>query len=386
MKVCVDIQAGIGQQAGVGRYVRHLVPALAAQRGDDELSLFYFDFQRKGLPLSAAGVPARAVCWCPGRVMQKAWKTVSFPPFDWLAGRADVYHFPNFVRPPLRRGRSVVTIHDVSFLRHPETTEAGNLHYLRRQIHRTVQQVDAIITDSEFSRREIMELLQAEPEKVRAVHLGLDQAGAAPDAAAVAEARRALELSRPYLLTVGTVEPRKNLGFMVELFEELAFEGDLVIAGMLGWKYEPLLERIAQSPRRDRIRLLNYVPEALLPALYTGAEAFIVTSLYEGFGFPPLEAMSLGVPVVSSCGGSLPEVLGEAARLVPHFDLDGWRCTVEEVLGDEALRASLRDRGRRQAAGYTWERTAKETWNVYRQLNGGRTGDRSNARKRGKAC
>ncbi len=370
MKVCIDIQAAIGQRAGVGRYVRHLFPALAEQRGARELSLFYFDFQRRGLPMELHGAKSRAVHWCPGRIMQKAWKTVAFPPFNWLAGRADVYHFPNFIRPPLTRGRTVVTIHDVSFLRHPETTEEGNLRYLRQQIRRTVERADAIITDSAFSRHEIMRFLGATGKRVHAIHLGLDQTAEKPDEPAVADMRRQLGLDNRYLLTVGTVEPRKNLAFMVDVFEGLEFDGDLVIAGMIGWKFEPLLARISKSPRKDRIHLLDYVPETQLPALYAGAEAFLVTSIYEGFGFPPLEAMSLGVPVVSSSGGSLPEVLGDAALVIPHFERDGWIETVDDLLNDGSLRASMREKGYKQAAKFTWGKTAKETWAVYEGVCG----------------
>lgn len=370
MKINFDIQAAIGQQAGVGRYARELVRALARQGPDDlDLQVFYFDFKRKGLSFDVAPAAVRSVQWVPGRVVQKAWKTVHFPPYDWFAGRADLYHFPNFVRPPLTGGRSVVTIHDVSFLRMPETTEEKNLRYLTAEVGRTVRTADAIITDSAFSRREILELLKADPDRVHAVHLGLDAHAPHTSKAQIADVKQRHRLDKPYLLFVGTIEPRKNISFLVEVFERLtSFDGELVIAGMAGWKCENIFRRMENSSRAKDIRYLRYVPDGDLPALYAGAEALVYPSRYEGFGFPPLEAMAQGTPVVSSRGGSLPEVLGDAARFVDDFDAEAWAAAVTDILSDTDQRNTLIEKGRDQVKPYTWERTAQETLAVYRRV------------------
>lgn len=371
MKICIDTQAAIGQQAGVGRYTRCLVEELARRHGDHDLRLFYFDFRRNGSPFAFESATQRAVHWCPGRIVQKAWKTIGFPPFDWFAGRADLYHFPNFVRPPLWRGKSVVTIHDVSFLRYPDTTEAKNLRYLKSQIHKTVARADAILTDSRFSKKEIEELLGIDPDSVFAVHLGLDRRENSISADDSASLRAKYGLEHPYLLAVGTLEPRKNYTFMIELFEHMAsFEGDLVIAGMPGWKYQPILERARRSKYAERIRILEFVEEEYLAALYAGAETFLITSLYEGFGFTPLEAMAAGTPVVSSAGGSLPEVLGDAAVVIDNFDAEDWSAAVERVLGDADLRKGLIEKGESHVRQYTWEKTAAETLAVYETVAG----------------
>jgi glycosyltransferase involved in cell wall biosynthesis len=365
----MDIQAAIAQRAGVGRYTKSLVEHLAPLTGADELSLFYFDFKRKGIPFPVEGATQRAVHWCPGRYAQYAWKTFGWPSFDFFAGPADVYHFPNFIRPPLRRGKSVVTIHDVSFLRFPETTEARNLKYLKAWIQLTVERSDAIITVSEFVRREICELLKVSPKKVIAIHSGLDPHLARPSIDVTQKMRRRLSLDRPYLLTVGTVEPRKNIGFLIDVFDQLeGFDGDLVIAGMKGWKFEPIFERIRQSPKAARIRHLDFVEEKDLPSLYAGAELFVFPSLYEGFGFTPLEAMACRTPVVASAEGSLPEVLGDAAAIVPKFDADLWAKTIISVLRDSDRRESLLQKGKNQVHQYSWTATARRTWELYRRL------------------
>ncbi len=365
----MDIQAAIAQRAGVGRYAKHLAEHLAPLAGDDELSLFYFDFKHNGIPFAAPGATQCAVRWIPGRIVQAAWKRLGVPPFDRFAGAADVYHFPNFIRPPLSRGKSVVTIHDLAFLRHPETIEEKNYGYLTRCIERTVERADALIAVSEFTAREIHDLLGVPRERIATIHEGLEESWRAPDAETVRAVRRRLGLDRPYLLTVGTLEPRKNIPFLVEVFERLdSFDGDLVLAGMKGWKVEPILERIRASKRARNIRRLDYVAEADLPALYAGAELFVFASLYEGFGFTPLEAMACGTPTVAARAGSLPEVLGDAALMPEAFDPDAWAAAIDSLLGDESARASQSARGLERARAFRWPPAAAQTWALYRRL------------------
>lgn len=368
MHVCLDIQSALAQRAGVGRYTRMLAEHLPRSAGTDELSLFYFDFKRRGCDFASAGVRQRRVTWIPGRFVQAAWKTAGFPPFDWFAGPADVFHFPNFIRPPLTRGRSVVTIHDAAFLRYPETIEAKNYRYLSTCIKKTVDRADAVICVSSFTAQEIKELLNVPQHKLRVIPSGLSPAHRRATIGEIQSMRQRLQLERPYLLSVGTLEPRKNYPFLIDVFENLDFEGDLVIAGMKGWKTDGIFERRNRSLKREHIRLLEYVDENDLAALYSEAELFVIPSLYEGFGFPPLEAMQCGTPVVSAATGSLPEVLGDAAMMIKGFDSEAWVEGLNTMLRDTGLRESATTRGYARAAKFTWEQTAQLTWNTYRSL------------------
>lgn len=369
MRICIDIQAAIAQRAGVGRYVKCLVEHLGPLAGNDQLRLFHFDFQRRGLPLKCGGAEVRSCRWLPGRLASGLWKTANWPPFDWFAGKADLYHFPNFTIPPLSGGRKVVTIHDLSFMRFPEFAETRNRRFLNATIRRTVARADAIITDSQFSAEEIVGILGVDAARVFPIHLGVDPGVVAPGADAIAECRKTFGLDRPYLLFVGTIEPRKNLGFLVEVFERLVeFDGLLVIAGMPGWEYKPVMARIAASPAASRIRYLKYVADQNLSALYGGAELFLFPSYYEGFGFPPLEAMACGLPVVASNGGSLAEVLGDAAVVLPLKRVEEWVTRVKTLLGGTAERRALVDRGRALLKRYSWATTARRTWDVYRKV------------------
>ena len=156
---------------------------------------------------------------------------------------------------------------------------------------------------------------------------------------------------------------------MIDVFEKLdQFDGDLVLAGMPGWQVEPILARIRNSPKRDRIRHLDFIPVGQLSALFDGAELFLITSFYEGFGFPPLEAMACGTPVVSSGGGSLSEMLGSSAVTIPGFDAEIWASTIRVLLEDNTRRDRLGAQGPAHAASYSWSTTAQQTWDVYRKV------------------
>lgn len=376
MNVCMDLQAALGQRGGVGRYVRELFHHLGptAQPGET-LTGFYFDFHRRhtspmGLEAWAGASALRACRWLPGRLAQGLWKHFHVPPYSWLAGDADLYHFPNFIRPPLARNRkSVVTIHDLSFLRMPETTEERNLAWLTAEIQHTADTADAILTDSRFSAAEIHECLGVESSRIFPVWLGLDSFPMPPPPEVAAATRRTLGLNRPYLLMVGTLEPRKNIPFLVKAFEAVNHpELELVLVGAPGWKTGPLLRAIEQSPCRARIRRLGGISDAELAAVYDGAALFVYPTRYEGFGFPPLEAMARGVPVLAARNSSLPEVLGDAPRWVDDFDASQWAAQIHDLLRDPAQRDSLRRAGLQQAARYTWDETARRTWKVYRHI------------------
>ena len=372
MKVCLDIQSAVGKRTGVGRYTIKLAESLIANKGEDSIILFAFDFLGRGshLPLFQ-GATKKLIRWCPGRVARLCWKTFNYPSFNVFAGNADVYHFPNFILPPLKKRKSIVTIHDLSFLRYPQFTERKNLTYLTSRIHDTVTRADLIITDSNYIGEELQEYLKVPPDRIVVIYPGISEEfkHLSPDEISAMSERGHRKMDCPYLLTVGTIEPRKNLEFMIELFENMPeFDGKLVIAGMLGWKYEPVLQRIARSTRREHIALLGYVDDKMLPALYSGAQLFLCCSYYEGFGFPPLEAMACGTPVVSSTGGSLSEVLENGAVLIDKFDIEQWKHEINQLLNDLEWRTKVIARGYQCVTRYSWTQTAVHMWQTYRRF------------------
>ncbi|MBQ7251827.1 MAG: glycosyltransferase family 4 protein [Kiritimatiellae bacterium] len=366
MRITLDIQSALANRSGVGRYtyelLRHLPQALAP---GDSLSAFCFDFHRRASALPVPpSVRIHAVPF-PGRVAQALWKRLRFPPFELFAPASDLVHFPAFALPPLasRRSRVVATVHDVSFLRLPETTEPKNLAFLSAVIRPSVARADLILTDSEFSRTEIAETLSVPPDKIRAIPLGLS-GDISLDGAVLPPP----PVEGPYLLFVGNLEPRKNLPLLIRAFDAVDTPDlSLVLAGGRGWKNEAIFEAMRNAKKANKIRYLQYVTDEVLRSLYAHAAAFVFPSLYEGFGLPPLEAAAAGVPVVCARNSSLPEVLGDAALWVEENRLDAWVEAIEGLLSDSALRARLSAAGKRQAARFTWDETARRTVAAYRE-------------------
>ncbi len=371
LTVCVDAQAAITSRSGVGRYVVDLIEGLARLPGDDRFRPFHF--AEAGVePAFSSAVERPAVCrWMPARAVRWSWKRLAWPPFDRFAPAADLYHFPNFIRPPLARGRSIVTVHDAAFLRHPGTVEEKNLRWLTSRMPGSLARADGILADSEFVANELREAFPSAADRITAVPLGVSDSWSRPPDDRIASTLARLGVTSPYLLTVGTIEPRKNHALLVSAFERLAdFPGELVIAGRRGWKCDSILARFRESPVASRIRWLPALPDAELPALYAGAELFAFPSLYEGFGFPPLEAARCGTASIVAANGSLPEVLGDAADLVKEDDPDAWAERLERLLGDTEARAELARRAGARADGFTWERTARLTRDFYRKVAG----------------
>jgi glycosyltransferase involved in cell wall biosynthesis len=264
----------------------------------------------------------------------------------------------------LRQGKRLVTIHDLSFLRYPEGAEPSLRRYLSAAVPRSVDQADLILADSESTRRDVVELLGTPPSKVEVLYPGLDEAfQPVEDAGALTEVRELYSLGRPFLLTVGTLEPRKNTVTLLEayatLIREKDFEHQLVIGGGLGWRYEGIFSRVTELSLEDRISFLNYVPEEHLPALYTLADVFVFPSLYEGFGLPPLEAMACGTPVVASDTSSLPEVIGDAGLMVPAQDTGALA---------EAIKRTLEDSDLSRVTRFSWQASGERLIGIYRRL------------------
>lgn len=372
MKICLDYQPAVTQRAGIGRYTRVLAEQLPAlMNPKDSLKLFYFDFKGKGEQPSnlPSNVSIKRFRLCPGAIMQKLWNYSSFPSFDMLAGNADIYHFTNFLSRPVNKGKVVASIHDMSFMRYPEFTEEKNLAYLTRGIKRTIDSADAIITISKFSAEEIEYFFPSAKGKVFYSHLGIAQNFSPSSVEEIDAVKQKYKLERPYIITVGTIEPRKNHLLLVDAFEQIAAQGiDLVVVGGIGWKSDKIIERLTTSKFAPQIHVLNHLGDGELPALYSGASVFALPSYYEGFGFPPLEAMGCGTPVVSAPGGSLKEVIEDAGIIVEDYNADAWATELMRAITDTELRKSLINKGLLHIKKFTWDKTVADTLKVYENL------------------
>ena len=292
-------------------------------------------------------------------------------PVELLRLRPDVLHSTDFIPPRFWPGRRVITVHDLGFLRFPETLTAESRRYYG-QIGRAVRDADRVIAVSHSTRDDLVQLVGADPARIDVVHEAADPSFGPVRAEEARAVARGLGLERPYVLFVGSFEPRKNLVALLEAFARVRQREDvqLALVGRRGWLFEPIFRRLAELNLESHVVVHEHPTRAELPALYSAAAALAFPSLYEGFGLPVLEAMVCGCPVVASDRASLPEVVGEAGLLVPAIDVEALAEALLRVLGAPSLRADLVRRGFERARGFSWERAARETLAVYREAAG----------------
>jgi glycosyltransferase involved in cell wall biosynthesis len=297
-----------------------------------------------------------------------SWEMIAHPP--------DLLFVPSHVLPLAHPRRCVVTVHDLGYLYHPQAHTRFQNVYLRWSTRYNARAAARVLADSQATRQDLIRHYRIPPEKIVVVYPGRDETLApVTDPAALAAVRERYGLPSPYLLYVGTLHPRKNLARLVQAFASLPRELvpglRLVLAGQKGWLYDEILDQVELLGLSDRVVFTGYVPDADLPALLSGALAFVFPSLYEGFGFPLLEAMACGTPVVCSDVSSLPEVAGDAALLVDPLDVEALAGALRRLAVDGDLRRDLVERGFQQAQRFSWRRCAEQTLEVLEQVGRG---------------
>ena len=390
VSVRFDIGPAVHQGAGLARYAERLAAHLhREQRAAVDLRLFYNAHSGDTVPASLRDVPADAI-----DLGQYAWRLsvlasqLARRPYTPVArllvqqagnaappGFPPVYHATEHLLPYLRTP-TVLTVHDLIFERYPEHHTRRNTWFLKVGMRLFARAADAIIAVSRHTRRDLVELYGVAPDKVYVIYEGIDATFRPAGAAEVAAVSARYSPARPYLLMVGTLEPRKNHAVALHALARLKAAGlphRLVIAGGRGWLFEPIRRLVDELGLVADVSFAGYVPAAELPPLYTGAACVLLPSLYEGFGFPVLEAMACAAPVVCSNVSSLPEVAGDAALLVDPRDPVALADAVALVLTQPALAAALRARGPRQAGRFRWESCAAETAELYHAVAADRT-------------
>lgn len=274
---------------------------------------------------------------------------------------------PSHVVPIRHPGRTTVTVHDLGYLHYPQAHTRLSRLYLRLSTLFSARAARRVIAISEATKRDLMSHHRIPPRKIRVIYHGRDPIFTpVRDQKKIEEAIEKYGISQPYCIHVGTLQPRKNLGLLVEAWAALRETGQVVprllLAGKRGWLYEELLRAVAEKGLTEIVRFADYVERDDLPALYSGAVAMLFPSLYEGFGLPPLEAMSCGTPVIASTASSLPEVVGDAGILLDPHDAGAWASALQQLIANDKLREELSRKGLDRAAEFTWERSARQTW------------------------
>jgi glycosyltransferase involved in cell wall biosynthesis len=375
MIIGIDYTAAVWQGAGIGRYTRELVHAVAALDSSFQYRLFYASV---GLPAHSPylrdlhelcrrlpHVRALPIGLSP-RALTILWQRLRLPVYaELFAGQLDVLHAPDFVLPPTR-ARTLLTIHDLTFLVHPECFEPTLHRYLKRVVPRSLRRADLILVDSHASGRDLTRLLDISPERTAVVYPGVAARFCPLPTESTEPVRQRLGLPAEFLLFVGTLEPRKNLVRLLEALTLLPNAPTLVIAGRKGLLYEEIFGSVERLQLQSRVLFLDFVDDADLPALYNLATAFVYPSLYEGFGLPAAEALACGTATITTKVASLPEVVGAAAVLIDDpYDSSAIAQGIEQGLMQVA---QLRASGPAQAQRFTWEQSAHTLLDCYRKV------------------
>jgi glycosyltransferase involved in cell wall biosynthesis len=374
--VGIDYTPAYEQGGGIGRYVRELVTALAFQDQETIYRLFVSGARVDELPVP----PASNFIWKSTQIsptwLARIWHRARLGiPVEVFTGRVDLYHATDFVLPPTLSGtRTLLTVHDLSFVRVPDSASPKLKSYLDVVVPRSVINADHVLADSYATKKDLVELYGVPDEKVTVLLSGVDSRFyQVKDSSAIMTTRSLYNLdeSSPYILSVGTVQPRKNYGLLIKALAQLRSKGydlSLVIAGGKGWLEDPIYQTLHDEQMENYVHFIGFADEEHLPALYSGACCLAFPSLYEGFGLPVLEAMACGTPVITSNVSSLPEVAGDAALLVNPYNLDELVHALQRLIDDNDLRQQLIERGLERVKQFTWVKAARQLRQIYADL------------------
>lgn len=375
-RIAIDYTPAIRQQAGIGRIIRGQVRALLASALDLEIRLFVTgtltQAERRAIARPLHATPFSE------RNMVRLWHRLDspLPPVEWFTGGPlALFHATDFVLPPSRARRKLLTVHDLAFLFFPDAAMPSLHHYLNTVVPRSVARADQVIADSSHTARDLAEQWHVPAEKLSVVQGGVDHTHFRPvtDPARVTAVRqRYVGDSRPYILAVSRLEPRKNHVRLIEAFARARTAAHLphrlIIAGRKGWLFDDIFARVRDLHLEEHVTFPGFVDDADLPALYTGAEFVAYPSLYEGFGLPIIEALACGAPVLTGNNSCLPEAAGPGALYVDSLDVDSIADGLQRLALDDDLRRTLASKGHAHAAQFTWERSAAQLLAAYRRV------------------
>ncbi|MDA8196080.1 MAG: glycosyltransferase family 1 protein [Actinomycetota bacterium] len=371
VRVAYEATALLGRRTGVGEFCLNLAQALNF-RSDVDLIPFAVSWRgRNRLSEFMGGIrvpPSKAM---PARPLHELWSRWNFPALDNFTEAFEVVHGTNFVVPPTRAGARVVTVHDLTPLKFPHIAAPATLEF-PKLIQKAISDGAFVHTPSQFVADEVLENFEVSQERVVAIHHGAPvlHQGLLDDLDHLDNDLVRKINTRPFILGLGTVEPRKDFSTLLRGYEAIASEYPdllLVVAGGSGWGSDGFMRAVDESRFRNRIILTGYVDDLTRYYLLRNSQVFVYSSVYEGFGLPPIEAMALETPVISTRAGSLPEVLGEGALYFEVGDVDGLASRITNVFEDTNRLSKLLLQGKNQADRYTWDKSAASMLDLYKR-------------------
>ncbi|HYC80113.1 MAG TPA: glycosyltransferase family 1 protein [Candidatus Binatia bacterium] len=363
MKIGIEAErANTPNPTGVEKYAAEVIKNLAQLDNRNEYILYFRSTPQEWFTKLPANFKLRVIPF------PKFWTQTRLT-LELLMNPVDVFFMAIQALPFLHPKNSVITVHDIAYEMYPKAFAPFMLFYLKLTSRWGVWRAKKIVTVSESTKNDVVRIYKTKPEKIVTAHLGVENVYRPMGYQEVQPVLDRFGLSyKKYILFVGTIQPRKNIVALVEAYEKLKqqyhIEEKLVISGGKGWLWEPIIDRIEKSPVRDSIKLLDYTKYQDLPALYNGAALLTLPALYEGFGLPPLEAMACGTPTVVANISSMPEVVGDAGKLVDPQNTDSITQGLLEVLTNQPLREQMSKAGIERAKNFTWKACAEKVLTV----------------------
>lgn len=375
MRIGLEITAAVQQGGGIGRYVREMLSALSDIDQSNQYRLFYASKNKSShatldLPdnFRVRHLPVNDI-W-----LARIWQRIRLPlPVELITGFLDIYHSPDFTLPPILSDiPTLLTVHDLSFLRDPESAAPGLRGYLEVAVKRSVQLATHVLADSQSTKNDLIELYATPEDKITVLYAGVSSTfRRITDLDQLMKVRKRYRLGdQPFVLSVGTLQPRKNHATLIKAFELTLMDSDynLVLAGGQGWSYEEVYDLVRSRGLQHRVLFPGFVADEDLSALYSSADVMAFPSLYEGFGLPVLESMACGVPVLASNLSCLPEVAGDAALFVDPRDVEAMSAAMLKLVSNVDLRGTLRKKGFERVEQFSWQSSAANLLRVYRDL------------------
>ncbi len=360
-------EANVGKRVGIGEYACELLWQFYKISSADYR--IFLKTNPRSLPEERSGWKYQLI------QPKKLWTQIGLPFYLYThRPKPDVFFSPTHYAPRFCPSPVVIAIMDLSYFHFPEMFKKSDLYQLKHWTTYSIKKATRVLAISQATKNDIIKHYHLNPGKIVVTYPGLKAPGKGDSNSDsdMETTRKKYGISNEYLLFVGTIQPRKNIARLIQAFSMLQSKNiDLVLVGKKGWLYEEILEAPKKFEVEDRVKFLDFVPDADLPILYRGALCFILPSLYEGFGLPVLEAMANDCPVITSNVSSLPEVAGDAAILVDPESIESIKEGIERLLNDKKLREELIEKGRQQVKKFSWEKCARETLAVLEEVGRG---------------